>query len=249
MKKEAARNFYDSLSADYDSMINFDSSLIKRKELLKSFIPEDRGAAADIGCGSGLDSIALAQLGFNVTGFDISSDMISKAGVNASRSSVNADFYSFAADKIPKRFHGKFSFALSLGNSLANINKTNLIRSFKKIYSLLQPGGYLLIQILNYNRVLSLKERIVGITEKDSCTYIRFYDFEKEHTFFNILKIERAGKTHNSLITTEIYPYRSAEIISLIKNAGFKEIKKYGGLDKSELHQLESQDLVIRALK
>jgi glycine/sarcosine N-methyltransferase len=249
MEKNTAQKFYDALSSDYDSMINFDSSLLKRTALLNNFIIPGNKAAADLGCGSGLDSIALSHIGYHVTGFDISQSMVNTASANAHRLGVNAEFYSHPIHLIPKQFNNKFSFAVSLGNSLANINRKNLALSFARIYKLLNPGGQLLVQILNYDRILSSKERIVGITEKENTTFIRFYDFEKERTFFNILKIEKGTKINHSLITSEIFPYRMNEFIKIIKGAGFKRVKKYGGLDKSLFDAKRSNDLVITAIR
>lgn len=249
MKKKETEKFYDELSADYDSMIGFDSSLIKRTEALSSFIqPLDRNAV-DLGCGSGLDSIALAKLGLDVTGFDISESMVKTASANASRLGINAEFLAYPVKKIPNSFKEKFSFAVSLGNALANINEKELALSLKKIYSLLKPGGHALVQILNYNRILKEKNRIVGVTEKGAATYIRFYDFYGENTFFNILKIERGEKTTRSLITTEIFPYKKKKLTGMIKDAGFSKVKIFGGLNKGEYKEGLSQDLVITALK
>lgn len=249
MKKQSTQNFYDLLSADYDLMINFDAALERRKELLNNFIQPGSGDAADLGCGSGLDSITLVKLGYNVTGFDISESMIIKSKENAEKSGTKIEFYSTPIDKINKRFYNKFSIALSLGNSLANINEIHLAKSLSKIYSILQPGGRILIQILNYNRIIKEKERIVGITENGDYTFVRFYDFIGTGLLFNILRFNRKGKKQRSLITTRIYPYKSDEIIKMIYNAGFKKVKKFGGLDKSRYSLSKSTDLVIEAFK
>lgn len=249
MKKKGARGFYDALSSDYDSMIGFDKSLIKRIELLKNFIfPEDK-AAADLGCGSGLDSIALARLGLDVTGFDISPLMVTGAGKNARRLKLKINFVTSPIDKIDKSFNGKFSFALSLGNSLANLDPGQLLSSLKRMHSLLAPGGHILIQILNYDRILKSKERIVGITENEEYIFVRFYDFGERQTFFNVLKIRRGEASSNSLITTEIFPYRSSELTRLLKQAGFTKTKKYGGLNQSPYNPSSSTDLVIAAFR
>lgn len=242
-------NFYGSLSCNYDSMIGFDSLLAVRKDLLSRFIKPGLDNAADIGCGTGLDSIALKQLGLNVTGFDLSSDMIARAKINSARYGVEIDFLPFSAMRIPARFNNIFSAAVSLGNSLANVKRKDFLPSIKKIFALLKPGGMFLMQILNYSRILKNKERIVGITEREGNTFIRFYDFHKDKTYFNILRISGGERKNHSLITSEIFPYKTGEIISSFKQAGFGKIEKYGGLNKSNYLAGNSPDLVICAFK
>ena len=45
--------FYNSASLYYDKMMDFDSALQKRKELLSGFIASQIKTAADVGCGTG----------------------------------------------------------------------------------------------------------------------------------------------------------------------------------------------------
>jgi ubiquinone/menaquinone biosynthesis C-methylase UbiE len=175
--------------------------------------------------------------------------MIERAAQNSKRLGVNVSLHPCAASKIPKSFNASFGFALSLGNAFANINTRSLAASLKKMHGILQPGGHILIQILNYDKILKGKERIVGVTEKENTTFIRFYDFEKSRTFFNLLKLTRGENKEHALLTTEIFPYRKNEIASLIKNAGFKKLEFYGGLNKKEFNRELSQDLVIAARK
>ena len=249
MKTLAAQKFYDLLSEDYDAMINFDSSLEKRIELLRNYLLPGDVSAADLGCGSGLDSISLTKLGLNVTGFDISEKMIQKAAANSAKHNAVIKYFSLAINKIPNQFHNKFSVAVSLGNSLANINKPQLKKSFQKIYKMLGGEGRLILQILNYDKILLLKERIVNITENGDYYFVRFYDFESRELIFNILKFSKTESKNRMLNSSIIYPYKKKEIIELLKECGFGKIKVYGGLDKSKYDRKLSADLVIEAGK
>ena len=64
MDKLLAKNtFYDELASEYDEMISFETAIDKKKILLQTFINQNSKNAADIGCGSGVDSIALSLSG------------------------------------------------------------------------------------------------------------------------------------------------------------------------------------------
>jgi SAM-dependent methyltransferase len=119
--------------------------------MLKNFITEEMKTAVDLGCGTGNDSIALSLNGLAVDGFDLSGDMIKTANENASKYGVKINFYNKSIDNIPVIFHDKYDFAVSLGNSIANVEKKYLLKSFKKIFDILKPGSLFIIQILNFH--------------------------------------------------------------------------------------------------
>ena len=150
--------FYNSASAYYDKMIDFDSALQKRKILLSNFVDEKIKSVADVGCGTGVDSISLSQLGLDVTSFDPSTEMINTARTNSEKYNCKIDFYNFGANEIPKTFYNKFDLVVSLGNTLANIPFGKIAISVVKLFKLLKKDGRVLIQILNYEKNISKKE-------------------------------------------------------------------------------------------
>lgn len=242
-------NFYNSASIYYDKMIDFNSALQKRKILLSNFVDDKIKTVADIGCGTGVDSISLAQLGLNVTAFDPSVEMINTAIDNCKNINAKIDFNNYSASEIPKIFYNKFDLVVSLGNTIANIPPKQLEKSFAKFYKMLKDDGQVFIQILNYEKVLMNKERIVNITKKDDEYFIRFYDFGKSYLTFNILRFSADQTTNKELISTKIFPYKAKEIKMILKKVGFKKIEMFGGLDKKSFDIKTSNDLVLLAIK
>ena len=242
-------SFYNSASAYYDKMIDFDSALQKRKILLSNFIDDIIKSVADVGCGTGVDSISLCQLGLDVTSFDPSSEMIKTARTNSDKHKCKIDFHTFGADDISKTFYNKFDLVVSLGNTIANINPKQIEKSFAIFYKMLKNDRRVLIQILNYEKILKDKERIVNITKKDNDYFIRFYDFGKKDLTFNILKFNADQTTQKEIISTKIFPYKSNEIKQILKKTGFKKIEMFGGLDKKLFDTKTSNDLLLFAMK
>ena len=74
------------------------------------------GLALDLGCGTGINSVFLAENGFEVTGVDISKKAIDYAKANAKKAQVKIDF--FAADATDLSFlnNKKFDFILDWAN-------------------------------------------------------------------------------------------------------------------------------------
>ena len=242
-------SFYNSVSVYYDKMIDFDSSLKKRKELLSGFITPKINLVADVGCGTGVDSISLSQLGLEVTSFDPSIEMIGIAKTNSEKYNCKINFNNFAVDDIPKTFYNKFDMVVSLGNTLANIPFGKIEISVAKLFKMLKKDGSVLIQILNYEKILKEKERIVNITKKNGEYFIRFYDFGKKDLTFNILRFNADQTTKKDLISTKIFPYISKELKKVFKETGFKKIELFGSMDKKVFDLKSSNDLILYAEK
>ena len=242
-------NFYNSASIFYDKMVDFDSALQKRKIFLSNFIDDKTKSVADVGCGTGVDSISLAHLGLDVNSFDPSAEMINTAKENSLRSNTKIDFYNYAASAITKTFYNKFELVVSLGNTLANIPSGKIEKSVATLFKLLKNDGRVLIQILNYEKILKEKERIVNITKKDDEYFIRFYDFGTKDLMFNILKFNADQTSRKELISTKLYPYTAKDLKKVFKEAGFKKIELFGGLDKKTFNAKTSNDLVLFAYK
>ncbi|MCZ7609242.1 MAG: class I SAM-dependent methyltransferase [Ignavibacterium sp.] len=241
--------FYNTASSYYDRMIDFESALNKRKIQLSDFIESGVSSAADVGCGTGMDSISLAMLGLCVTAFDPSTEMINAAKENCEKKNTQIKYCNYSAADIPNKFFNKFDLIVSLGNTIANINPDQLEKSFDKIFKMLKTDGKILIQILNYEKILKEKERIINITKKENEYFIRFYDYGNNDLTFNILKFNADKTLDKELISTKIFPYKLKELKKLFKKTGFNKIQLFGGLDKSLFDPKVSNDLVIYAEK
>ncbi len=249
MKVKSNENFFDEISVFYDEMVNLNSAFERRKNVLSNLISSEIKNVADLGCGSGLDSISLANLGFKVEAFDLSAKMISRAKQNAKNAGVKVKFHKSSLDKIPTEFKNKFDAAVSLGNTLANLDKKKLALAVKNASKILNDKGIFLVQILNYSGIISANERIININENDSKMFVRFYDFYPEHLNFNVLTVNKNNLKEKELYTTKLFAHTKKEFEEILKKNGFTKIKFFGGFNKSKFEPKKSKDLVILAEK
>ncbi len=241
--------FYDELSVQYDSMIPFKKAIERKKELFKNILKGSNKTIADIGCGTGSDSLALAGMGHKVTSFDPSAQMLNKARINAKSSGLDFDSYQFGVSQIPDEFNGKYDVVISFGNSFANIPTDEFDSSVCKCFSLLREKGKLYIQILNYEKILLEKRKIVSITTGEEKYFVRFYDFNENHIVFNILQFDKAKPADHQLISTKIYSYSTDDFTMALKKAGFKTINYFGSFNFTPFDPQTSNDLIITAVK
>ena len=241
--------FYDELASDYDNMISFEKAVEIKKKLFKNFVADEIKSAADIGCGSGVDSISLSSLGLKVTSFDPSSEMLKAAKANADRTKAKIDFHNYSADSIPTEFNNNFDLVVSLGNTFANIPPEEFSSSLKRCYQILKPNGHLLIQVLNYEKILAEKQRIVNITQVADKYFIRFYDFLNEQIIFNVLTFSKTNPSESKLISTNIYPHSSKNFNSGLKKAGFSSVHFYSDFQLSPYNKAQAKDLILLAIR
>lgn len=243
-----ADSFYDEISDFYEKMIDFEKNLELRVKAYQKIFPT-KGKAADLGCGVGLDSLALAINGQKVTAFDISPKMISETKQNAIKYNVDITAYVHSYQTIPKKFNHKFNSVISVGNTIAHINSRQLNSAIKKMYDLLLPGGKIFLHILNYQLIKKENKRINNIANRDGKIIIRFYDFRKDDLDFNILSFQQNLPKEFKLVTTKHYPHMTSEIKSYLNGAGFNKIKFMKNFAGDKFNAGDSKDIFIEAWK
>lgn len=175
----------------------------------------DKAHVLDIGCGLGRTSIPLAEMGFEVTGIDLSSGMLRAARLLAEDNDVNIRFEKM--DVMKMAFENE-----SFGVALFSYNGFELVPGFQgkkialnEIYRVLKPGGIFIFtthSLFAVNRFSGLRisgflkllgRRLLGLP---------FKEYELGERFSNSLDEE--------VRYIQILP--PSRIKTMLKNAGFK---------------------------
>ena len=243
-----ANSFYDEISDFYEKMIDFEKNLELRIKAYQNIFPE-KDKIADLGCGVGLDSLALAMNGQNVTAFDISPKMIAQTKQNATKYNVNITTHVYSFQTIPRKFNNEFNSVISVGNSIAHINSRQLVATIARMSKLLLPGGKILLHVLNYQLIKKENRSINNNASRDGKTIIRFYDFREDDLDFSILSFQQNSPKEFQLVTTKHYPHTTSKIKTLLKGAGFTKIKFMKNFAGDKFTSGNSKDIFIEAMK
>jgi SAM-dependent methyltransferase len=110
----------------------------------------------DLGCGSGEHTRFLKSLGFDATGLDLSA-----AQVEAARSADPAGHYIQASlTELAGHLEPGQGGAICVGNTLPHLCEEAELRAFfSGLTQCLAPGAPILLQLLNYDRILDRSER------------------------------------------------------------------------------------------
>ncbi len=240
--------FYEEIAEQYDDMTRFHERVHKETAMLKRWSDQyGFHTALDVACGTGIHAIAMASLGIQVVGTDISEAMLAKAKAHAEEFDVRVSWVHVSMQELHQKLHDKYQAIFCLGNSIPHLlQHSDLNATFKNFYDLLSPKGILAIQLLNYHRIFAEQNRIVGIHRQGEMEYIRFYDFQPDRIMFNLLTIHFHGGTcTHSLSSTPLYPYQRGELEHELSKYGFTELKCYGDMQFQSFDEQGSSNLVI----
>lgn len=122
----------------------------------------------DLGCGRGRHSLNLAELGYSVTGIDLSPAAIEKANQNAADANLDINFK--VAD-MRERLGQQFDIVVNLFTTFGYFESDQENESvIKNVAEMLKPGGLFFLDFMNVTRsVNELVEKEAG--EFDGISY------------------------------------------------------------------------------
>ena len=147
--------------------------------------------------------------------------------------------------------------ALCLGNSLPHVEDPKALEeALHDFYALLNPNGLLLLQMRNFDLIVKEQRRWMSPqskkTQDEEYIFFRFYDFLEDGKIdFNMLSLH---KQHDApwqpvLTSSKLLPILSDTLEAELIKAGFQRVQRFGSLDGSAYHPMQSEDLIVIARK
>jgi SAM-dependent methyltransferase len=231
---------YDRLMEDapYDQWIEF-------IERVTAEYGHSIGRIVDLGCGTGAISIPLAQKGYQVTGIDLSADMLSIANEKARSLHLNINLVEqdITELSLPEEMDTIVCFCDSLNYV---IEEQHIRTVFKRVYNQLRPGGLFLFDCHTlYKLEHVFGENTFGSNDEDlsflwNCTYDQAQHIvEHDLSFFlreNDGRYQRFDEQHTQK------GYSKVELTSWLQKVGF-ELKEVTADFSVEAPQEESERL------
>ncbi|MDL2291037.1 class I SAM-dependent methyltransferase [Desulfovibrio sp. OttesenSCG-928-F20] len=222
--------FYEQLSLHYDELFPVSGA----EMAFVQGILEPCQSIIDLGCGTGNKSLHLAGPGKSVLGLDLDLGMIERA--RAQNQLPGMEYRVMDMALAPAALApGSFDGALCLGNSMVHLDGGPAIEDFLVgMAALLRPGSPFVIQILNYDRIISRNIRSLPPLESAHVIFERRYEDRGDRLLFvTTLCDKESGESWQNAVT--LYPLGKNEFATLLKRAGFSRTDWYGGYDGSPL--------------
>jgi len=207
----------------------------------------------DLGCGSGEHSRFLAAQGFEVTGVDASASQLEAArAADPKGRYVQSDLAALS----PTLEAGQGG-AICLGNTLPHLCEEVQVRScFSGLAEVLLPGAPLVLQLLNYDRILDQGERTFPVTlrpgdcEGESTVFLRLMTHHGEGRLSFLparLRYRPCAEAPLEVLAAQEVPlrgWRRAQVEGLLRESGFRLREVLGALSGEPWTPL-SPDLVV----
>lgn len=162
MKKSLiVANAYDAIASDYDRQLQGDEWMrtILWERYRQFFQPGQ--SVLDVACGTGIDSLYLAQRGIHITAVDISPRMIAELEAKASRQKLAGALHTRILDLAGEENWPSGPFE-GLISAFAGLNTVSDPAHFaRQAASRLRPQGHLLLHMLNQVSLWELLPHLV----------------------------------------------------------------------------------------
>lgn len=226
-------SFYQSIADLYEQIFPFNP--IQVDFVINNLQLSDRLSILDVGCGTGSLSIELGKYFKEVLAIDLDEAMIEKA---LEKDHGNVGFIKMSMLDIQKQFgQNVFDIVVCFGNTLVHLDGSDeILDFFKQAIKVLKSNGKLLLQTINYDRIIEQGVKGLPTIENDKIKFVRNYHIhpnQKTIDFETILTVKDTGQQIEN--TIQLYPLRNVELINLLLQAGFKDIFFYKNFNRDVL--------------
>lgn len=190
-----------------------------------------------IGCGSGALEHHIARNGHDVTGIDVSKDILECANRRRRMPNTSIRFFQMSTLEMT-RFLGKgfYNVISCLENKLIFIHDETLLRKFfYDCRQLLAEGGHLVIELNNFAKFN--KAHVAELPVRESIRvklYTELYtDDDGKATL--VQELERTGTNRSFPVLKDepVLAITPDDVKSYAREAGFSSIEVYSGFDKA----------------
>ena len=201
------------------------------RKLLRLVRPKGK-AVLDLCCGPGLYSIPLAKRGYRVTGVDRTRYYLAKARARANTARVTVEWV--RQDMRDFVRPGAFDLALSMESSFGYFDeKEEDQRVLRHVLESLRPGGAFALEMLGKEQIARIFVPVTHATLPDGTLLVQrhaiFDDWTRIRNDWTLVRRGRA-KTYTFHHTL----FSGQELRERMEEAGFVDVKLYGGFDGRE---------------
>lgn len=222
---------YHALAVSYDRLTN-DVDYRLTVDFYKQILCRERcmpRTAVDLACGTGSVALLLAQDGLQVTGVDMSEEMLTVACQKVQETAKPPVFVCQRLQDL--RLPRGVDLAVCALDSLDYIlNPDDCQEAIRRIYKALNPGGIFIFDV-NTPEKLKAMDGQVFLDEDDDvyCVWRGEFDHQSNICSYGMDLFQREGSVwKRSFEEHREYAYSQEQLMGFLRVAGFSKIRVYG---------------------
>ncbi|MBP2622793.1 class I SAM-dependent DNA methyltransferase [Streptococcus oricebi] len=224
---------YETFASVYDAIMDetlydlwLDFSLLH--------LPKDKKKVLELACGTGILSVMLAQKGFEVTGLDLSAEMVGLAQKRARKAGQDLNF--LEGNMLDLSGLESYDAVTCYSDSLCYMeDEVDVGQVFEQVYAHLKPGGRFLFDV---HSTYQTDQVFPGYSHHENAEDFAFvwdtYADEAPHSVVHELTFfikEADGRFQRY---DEVHEERTYELLTyevLLEQAGFKQVQIYADFE------------------
>lgn len=224
-------NAYHALAASYDRLTN-DVDYRATVEFYMQILDREGlkpRTAVDLACGTGSVTVLLAQKGMQVTGVDLSEEMLCVAYEKAMNMDNRPRFVCQSLQKL--HLPVAVDLAVCALDSLDYITDPDDCRlAIARIYKALNPGGCFIFDVNTPEKLQAMDGQVFVDEDEDVfCLWRGEFDPDANICSYGMDLFQRRGQLwERSFEEHKEYAYSQEQLLQYLKAAGFTHIRVYG---------------------
>lgn len=225
---------YTSIAPYYDHIFPYNETTY---EFLHKYLPN--GLIFDVACGTGTYAIALHGKKRTILASDLDSAMIHEATKkkNTKVAFTVADMHTITSDKPAQGIY-------IIGNSLVHATSIKEVSSIiERFYDMLEQHGTLIIQLVNYQRIISKGITALPLLINDGIKFYReYYQDQHQNLIFQTILEDKKDRIINHVT---LLPLQQPQLKKILQDVGFTNQQWFGEFDESPYKKGKSFHAIV----
>ena len=241
-------DYFDERYLDVFSASFTDEHSQAEADAVARFLALPQGASIlDLACGQGRHAIALARMGYTLTGLDLSPLLLARASVAATSADVAATWVEGDMRDLPwvAAFDACINLTTAFGYFATDEENEAVLRQVAKV---LKPGGQFLIETMHRDYIVrEYQQHDWYETDDETLVWaLRLFDAIKGRTTvverYRTAAGEEGERYHN------IRVYTATELHAMLRRAGLEPMDTWGEWE-GDAFSFDSTRLIVRAVR
>ncbi len=224
--------FYDAMNSevDYEAWADYYSKTIKTHEVSPTSL------VLDLGCGTGGVTVPLAMRGYDMTGVDLSPEMLTVARERAEQAGLSDKILFLLQDMTAFELYGTVEAAVCALDGLNHLPTTaELEKTFRLVHNYLSPDGLFLFDMNTPYKFRTVYGERAYLFENDG-VFCAWQNYHREKSgicdfMITLFEEQKDGSylRHEARERERAYAHRT--VVSLLEKTGFELISAESNFD------------------